>query len=234
MIRRELNYILTSLMFFTRIPILVKLEYSPEILGQSRRYFPLVGVIVALSTSLVLILANSIFSTEVSTILSMIFSVLLTGAFHEDGFLDVCDGFGGGYGKDKILTIMKDSRIGAYAGIGAVLLLLFKFILLKEVAAHGISFLLGVTIFSHSISRFMASLITQYFKYVQDIDKSKAKPIGDAKLNTSIFILSFLPCLFGLYFVSFEYLISATLFSLLISLVLSLYFHFDKEILNES
>ena len=40
----------------------------------------------------------------------MISTIWLTGAFHEDGFADVCDGFGGGWTKDKILTIMKDSR----------------------------------------------------------------------------------------------------------------------------
>jgi adenosylcobinamide-GDP ribazoletransferase len=32
----------------------------------------------------------------------MIASVLVTGAFHEDGFADVCDGFGGGWTKEKI------------------------------------------------------------------------------------------------------------------------------------
>jgi adenosylcobinamide-GDP ribazoletransferase len=50
--------------------------------------------------------------------------VLLTGAFHEDGFTDVCYSFGGGYGKEQIMTIMKDSRIGAYGVIGIILILL--------------------------------------------------------------------------------------------------------------
>jgi len=36
--------------------------------------------------------------------------LLLTGAFHEDGFADVCDGFGGGRTRDAVLSIMKDSR----------------------------------------------------------------------------------------------------------------------------
>jgi len=45
-------------------------------------------------------------------------SLLLTGAFHEDGFADVCDGFGGGRTRDAVLSIMKDSRVGAYGAIG--------------------------------------------------------------------------------------------------------------------
>ncbi|TEB40459.1 adenosylcobinamide-GDP ribazoletransferase, partial [Flavobacterium circumlabens] len=58
--------------------------------------------------------------------------ILTTGAFHEDGFADVCDGFGGGWTKEKILMIMKDSAIGAYGAIGLVLLFLLKFKLLSD------------------------------------------------------------------------------------------------------
>jgi adenosylcobinamide-GDP ribazoletransferase len=56
----------------------------------------------------------------------------MTGALHEDGFADVCDGFGGGWTKEKILLIMKDSRIGAYGAIGLLAILGSKFLLLKE------------------------------------------------------------------------------------------------------
>lgn len=45
----------------------------------------------------------------------MILSVLITGGFHEDGLADVCDAFGGGWSKEKILEIMKDSRIGTFS-----------------------------------------------------------------------------------------------------------------------
>src|SRR5574344_2931621 len=48
-------------------------------------------------------------------------SLLLTGALHEDGFADFCDGFGGGTDRGKILVIMKDSHIGTYGVIGLVL-----------------------------------------------------------------------------------------------------------------
>ena len=64
----------------------------------------------------------------------MIASVLVTGAFHEDGFADVCDGFGGGWTKTKILTIMKVSVIGAYGAIGLVLLFLLKYMSLVTLA----------------------------------------------------------------------------------------------------
>ena len=54
-------------------------------------------------------------------VLSTAAGIYLTGAFHEDGFADTCDGFGGGMTQERVLEIMKDSRIGAYGAIGIVL-----------------------------------------------------------------------------------------------------------------
>ena len=71
--------------------------------------------------------ASFFFSKEVSLILSFVSGILITGAFHEDGFADVCDGFGGGWSKERILDIMKDSRVGAYGVIGLISIFLFKF-----------------------------------------------------------------------------------------------------------
>ena len=52
--------------------------------------------------------------------------LLLTGALHEDGFADSCDGFGGGWDKAQVLAIMKDPRIGNSAALGLKLILLLK------------------------------------------------------------------------------------------------------------
>src|SRR5260370_1036584 len=71
-------------------------------------------------------------STDAGILASMVVSLLVTGAFHEDGFADVCDGFGGGWTKEKILLIMKDSRIGAFGAIGLIFIFGAKFVLLKE------------------------------------------------------------------------------------------------------
>ena len=64
-------------------------------------------------------------------LLSLGAGVLLTGAFHEDGFADTCDGFGGGWTKSKILEIMKDSRLGTYGAVGLGLLLALKLAALR-------------------------------------------------------------------------------------------------------
>ncbi len=71
-------------------------------------------------------------SEDIAILASIIAGIFTTGAFHEDGFADVCDAFGGGWTKEKILMIMKDSRLGTYGVTGLIGILAAKFLLLKE------------------------------------------------------------------------------------------------------
>lgn len=182
MIKKEITYFLTALMFFTRIPIPVKLDYSSEIMNQSQKYYPLVGWVVGGINALVFYLLHFILPIDVSLVLMMMCSVLLTGAFHEDGFTDVCDSFGGGYGKEKILTIMKDSRVGAYGVVGIILLFLLKFLSMKHLAEASILDFLVVLIIAHSSSRYLSGLMIHTHQYVTDIDQSKSKPLANKAL----------------------------------------------------
>ncbi len=195
MIYRELTYFCTAIMFFTRIPIPVKLEYSEEIMNQSQKYFPLVGAIVGGIGCFVYFVSQLFFSTEISLVISMISTVLLTGAFHEDGFTDVCDSFGGGYGKEQIMTIMKDSRIGAYGVIGIILILLLKFLALNQIAYSSGTLIYAVILNGHITSRFQAGTMIFTDLYVTDIDKSKSKPLANKKLSYGAFFFTLLTTL---------------------------------------
>lgn len=169
-------------MFFTRIPIPVKLDYSSEIMNQSQKYYPLVGLVVGGINALIFYTLHFILPIDICLILMMISSVLLTGAFHEDGFADVCDSFGGGYGKEKILTIMKDSRVGAYGVVGMILLFLLKFLSMKHLAESAILDFLVILLVAHSSSRYLSGLMIHTHQYVTDIDQSKSKPIANKAL----------------------------------------------------
>lgn len=190
MIRKELTYFLTAVMFFTRIPIPFKVPYSHEIMNKSQKYFPLIGYLVGGMAMLVYWATSYLFTADIAIVLSMVSTVLLTGAFHEDGFTDVCDSFGGGYGKEKIMTIMKDSRIGAYGVIGIVLLLLLKFLALHNIAELSTSFLLVVMLNGHITSRFHAATTIYTHRYVRDTDDSKSKPMANQKLSYSSLLFS--------------------------------------------
>ena len=103
---------------------------------QAPRYFPLVGWIVAALSALFYLVFSRFISSDPGILAAIVTGVLTTGAFHEDGFADVCDGFGGGWTKEKILLIMKDSRIGAFGAIGLILLFGAKYLVLRELPDH--------------------------------------------------------------------------------------------------
>ncbi|WP_292008834.1 adenosylcobinamide-GDP ribazoletransferase [Chryseobacterium sp.] len=182
-LRNELIYFATALMFFTRIPVPFKVPYSSEIMNKSQKYFAWVGLVVGIINALVLYVSYQLFNLEIAVVLMMISSVLLTGAFHEDGFTDVCDSFGGGYGKEKILTIMKDSRVGAYGAIGIVLLLALKFFGIEALGKIDLIQTLGIIIFAHTASRFISGTMIYTHQYVTDIDVSKSKPLANKPLD---------------------------------------------------
>src|SRR3979490_251642 len=112
--QRQIVLFLVATQFLTRLPTPAWESFQPSWLTQSARYFPLVGVLVgAINVGTWWILGHWL-PAAVTVGLMLAVSLLVTGAFHEDGFADVCDGFGGGTTQDRILAIMKDSRIGAY------------------------------------------------------------------------------------------------------------------------
>ncbi|MGC7985982.1 adenosylcobinamide-GDP ribazoletransferase, partial [Salmonella enterica] len=86
----------------------------PHWLQHATRYFPLVGWIVAWACALVYLAAVQFWPQMVAVLLSTAAGIRLTGAFHEDGFADVCDGLGGAVGRERALEIMRDSRLGSY------------------------------------------------------------------------------------------------------------------------
>jgi adenosylcobinamide-GDP ribazoletransferase len=168
-------------MFYTRIPCPKNIDHNPDYLNKATRYFPFIGWIVGSISFLAFYLFSLFLSTETAVIFSIIISVLTTGAFHEDGFADVCDGFGGGWTKEKILTIMKDSAIGAYGAIGLVLLFLVKFKLLSEsilLFTHNLFLVFLLFISAHSLSRLAAISIIFTHEYSRDDASSKSKPIA--------------------------------------------------------
>ncbi len=173
---RELQIFLTALMFFTRIPVPSWVGYSQDILSQSSRYFSGVGLLVGSLVALVYYLSALVFPHLVAILLSTTFSLLLTGAFHEDGFADFCDGFGGGWTKTDILRIMKDSRLGTYGVLGVTMMLALKVSILYLLPQ---SLVILTLILGHSVSRLAASSLLVYLPYVRDESDSKVKPIAE-------------------------------------------------------
>jgi adenosylcobinamide-GDP ribazoletransferase len=190
--KQELSIFFTALMYYTRIPCPRWVEYQERMQHQATRYLPLVGWLVGLFAGLFFLSGSYLFGTEMGIVLSMVSSILLTGALHEDGFADVCDGFGGGWTKEKILEIMKDSRIGAYGVIGLILLLFLKFFSLQQLAFPGslqplVIMLIFIT--AHALSRFVAAAFIFSHTYARPAgSNSKTAPMAQQVAHRNLAI----------------------------------------------
>jgi adenosylcobinamide-GDP ribazoletransferase len=185
--KREIKIFFTALMFYTRIPCPKWVDHSDSFLNLSTRYFPLVGWIVASITLLFFWLSSFVFPAEIGIILSMIAGVLTTGAFHEDGFADVCDGFGGGWTKEKIMIIMKDSRVGTYGVVGLIFIFFLKFQALMRLMPFGFLQFAMIVFAAHAISRLAAVMIISTSQYAREED-GKAKPLATQTATITLVI----------------------------------------------
>jgi adenosylcobinamide-GDP ribazoletransferase len=175
-LRAHLRLLLLAVQFYTRLPVPAWVGYSDELLNKATVYFPLVGWLVGSVAAGAFMGANFLFrNTELALLLSMVASILLTGAFHEDGFADVCDGFGGGWTPDKILAIMKDSRLGTYGVTGLGLLLAGKFLALRGLPPAAVA---PALLLAHPLSRATALTCIYSHRYARANEDSKAKPVA--------------------------------------------------------
>lgn len=186
--KRQVHYFLTAVLFFTRIPCPSWVDHSPDYINKSSRYFSLVGILIGAISGLLYWLSTQVFDNDISVLISMISSVWITGAFHEDGFADVCDGFGGGWTKAKILTIMKDSTLGTFGVLGLLFIIALKFLALYKLSTLS-TVLPFILIAGHSLSRFAATLLLYTHPYVRDNDSSKIKPTTK-QMSTKALIIS--------------------------------------------
>lgn len=108
--------LIAAFRFLTRVPVPGP-ETRTEDLSGAVGWFPLVGACVGLATAAVFTLALRLWAAPVAAALAVAFGLLLTGGFHEDGFTDAADGLGGGWTRERVIEIMKDSRIGAYGAM---------------------------------------------------------------------------------------------------------------------
>lgn len=175
LIKHEWILLLVAVQFLTRLPVPLFKHYDPQWLHQSSRHFPAVGLLVGLLCAGVFWLGSILFTPLVAAVLSTAFGIKLTGAFHEDGLADSCDGLGGGLTRERTLTIMKDSRLGTYGVLGLVSALLLKISLL---ASMPLSIAVVALIIGHTVSRLLCISLLSLLPYGGEIEHAKAKPMA--------------------------------------------------------
>lgn len=120
--------LLLMIVFFTRIPIKYKHEYREQDLKRGIMYFPLIGLIIGVSLWLPS-LAKDFLDKPVIILVSWLIYLWITGGLHIDGLADTFDGIFSNRDKDRMLEIMKDSRIGTFGVLGIIFIILSNLII---------------------------------------------------------------------------------------------------------
>lgn len=198
---------LLTLSFYTRLPGIAEVPQAlrnrrghlPQTQTQDYRqlpqasvYLPLVGWLVGGICAFVFYLADALWPQTTAVILALIVGIFLTGALHEDGFADVCDGFGGGMDKQRILDIMKDSHIGVYGFIGLLSMLLLKISVLGAMPAVAVPWVL---LAGHSISRLSPLLLMRRYNYARGSGSKASGAVYKPSFQELIFatVIALLP-----------------------------------------
>ena len=129
--RRLGEELVAAFQFLTRIPM-PPTRFEADSLPRAIKFFPLVGLVVGSGAALLQRFLMPHLNRSLVALVVLTYLVLITGCFHEDGLADAADGFGGGWDKEQILVILKDSRIGSYGATALILSLLGRYLLLAS------------------------------------------------------------------------------------------------------
>jgi len=190
--QQQYYLLLLALSFFTRVPVRLPEVIKPEMLHQASRYFALVGLFIGAVTALIFAVFASFLPISLAILISMACSLLLTGAFHEDGWADVWDGFGGGWTVEQKLNIMKDSRLGTYGAAALFFILMLKYqslVLLSSSEDNSILTLCYALILAHTLSRAVSTSLIFSMTYVSEDAQSKVKPLAQHLSINSLLVL---------------------------------------------
>jgi adenosylcobinamide-GDP ribazoletransferase len=128
-VSRQFHAAIAAIQFLTRVPLPGGMNWSGAdvaLLREAIVYYPLVGGVIGVFTGAVVLAALLVWPPIVAVALGLIAEALLTGALHEDAVADSCDAFGGGWTRDDVLRILKDSRIGSFGALGLTLAILVR------------------------------------------------------------------------------------------------------------
>jgi len=130
---RILQDIAAAFQFLTRLP-LPRLAYRPDALPRSAKFFPIVGLVLGAAFAGIYRILSPHLPVMIVSLAIVLFSALVTGGLHEDGLADAADAFGGGSERQRVLEVMKDSRIGVYGSLAIVFSVAARVLLLAHLA----------------------------------------------------------------------------------------------------
>ncbi len=191
-----------ALIFFTRLPFWRIYQPPKNSYTTVVEHWPLTGWITGCCMAATIYLGSMVFPPAIAVAMAMAVRILLTGALHEDGLCDFFDGFGGGGSdRDRVLAIMKDSRIGTYGVLGIAIYELLVFLCLTSLSPT----LAALTVLvADPYAKMLAGQMIMTMPYARTEAESKAKNVYrkmSTKASISLAVQGLLPLGMYLWFV---------------------------------
>lgn len=168
-IRRYFTLLAIALQFMTRIPLpsLSQLssssqQFTENDYRQSVITFPVVGAIIGLITALVFFISQLWWGNLIAAICTVLTSAMITGGFHLDGLADTADGVFSSRNREKMLEIMRDSRIGSNGVLALLFVILLKVAVIYQLAEHNPSMIVGCLIAAPALARAFSVAVLMY------------------------------------------------------------------------
>ena len=175
-----------GLQFLTRISIVEQKDWCEKDFADSVRYFPLIGLVLGIIYTAFAALLMSflpqngiLLPHHVVAAILLILPILLTGGLHCDGFMDTMDGLFSGRSRERMLEIMKDSRVGANGVFAFVLLMIFDWSILLDLLQS--AWLFPALFAMPIVSRLMMVVAISAFPYARPVGMGKAFKDGGTK-----------------------------------------------------
>lgn len=186
--KRLVEELLVSFQFLTQLPI-SRIAYHPDSLARSAKFFPVVGLVIGLGASLLQHVLAPYLNRTLVAFLVLTFLVLVTGGLHEDALADTADAFGGGWNREQVLTILKDSRIGSFGALALVLSVLARFLLLSILPMHRFT---ALVVSAHVLCRWTTLPLSYFLRPARESDDGQGARIARKISPASLLIGSLL------------------------------------------
>lgn len=158
-----------AFVFLTRIPV-GGFPYSKDEFRWAGAYFPLVGAVLgALAGAAMIALLPA--GATAAAICAVALSMMLTGAFHEDGLADTADAMGGAFDRDKLFVILKDSRVGSFGAAALFVVLALRVALLARLESEA----LLACVLAGALARTPPVWMMAALPYVTNDEQSKSR-----------------------------------------------------------
>ena len=176
---------ISILQFMTRIPINIDTGFDEEF-HKTITYFPLVGLVLGVLIYIIGLVSGIFFDSFITSIIVTLALVILTGGLHIDGLGDTFDAIYSYRDKERMLEIMKDSRLGTNSLLAIIFLILLKIGFIYSIINNN---LLWTVIFMPVVARL--GVIVMMYKTVTPRENGMGN-LFIGKVSTSMFTIAIL------------------------------------------